>query len=177
MKTRSAAVTVVAMLTGEPIRSVHFLGICGTAMAAVAAQLKQRGLRVTGSDENVYPPMSTFLAEQGITALSPYAVANLDAVAQDAVETETDLEVRSTPPRAPETVERTSKSVPSSVAATPKQRPFSNAAFATPPCPMSSASSSSAAAPPSSSPAPTAKPPPPRCWRGPSSMPASRPVT
>jgi len=70
------------MLTAEPIRSVHFLGICGTAMAAVAALLKQRGLRVTGSDENVYPPMSTFLAEQGITALSPYAATNLDAVGQ-----------------------------------------------------------------------------------------------
>ena len=66
------------MLTSEPIRSVHFLGICGTAMAAVATQLKQRGLRVTGSDENVYPPMSTFLAGQGITAFSPYAAANLD---------------------------------------------------------------------------------------------------
>ncbi len=68
------------MFTAEPIRSVHFLGICGTAMAAVAAQLKQRGLRVTGSDENIYPPMSAFLAEQGITALSPYAAANLDTV-------------------------------------------------------------------------------------------------
>ncbi len=67
------------MLTVEPIRSVHFVGVCGTAMAAVAAQLQQRGLRVTGSDENVYPPMSTFLAGQGITAFSPYAAANLDA--------------------------------------------------------------------------------------------------
>ena len=65
MKTRAAAVTVAAMLTVEPIRSVHFVGVCGTAMAAVAAQLQQRGLRVTGSDENVYPPMSTFLAGQG----------------------------------------------------------------------------------------------------------------
>ena len=67
------------MLTVEPIRSVHFVGVCGTAMAAVAAQLQQRGLRVTGSDENVYPPMSTFLAGQGITAFAPYAAANLDA--------------------------------------------------------------------------------------------------
>jgi UDP-N-acetylmuramate: L-alanyl-gamma-D-glutamyl-meso-diaminopimelate ligase len=82
LKTPAAAVTVPAMLTAEPIRSVHFLGICGTAMAAVAAQLKQRGLRVTGSDENVYPPMSTFLAGQGITALAPYAAANLDAAGQ-----------------------------------------------------------------------------------------------
>jgi UDP-N-acetylmuramate: L-alanyl-gamma-D-glutamyl-meso-diaminopimelate ligase len=82
LKTPAATITVAPMLTAEPIRSVHFLGICGTAMAAVAAQLKQRGLRVTGSDENVYPPMSTFLAEQGITALSPYAAANLNTVGQ-----------------------------------------------------------------------------------------------
>jgi UDP-N-acetylmuramate: L-alanyl-gamma-D-glutamyl-meso-diaminopimelate ligase len=82
LKTGAAAVNVPAMLTSEPIRSVHFLGVCGTAMAAVAARLKQRGLRVTGSDENVYPPMSTFLAGQGITAFSPYAASNLDAAGQ-----------------------------------------------------------------------------------------------
>jgi len=75
-------------------------------MAGAAALLKQRGLRVTGSDQNVYPPMSTFLAEQGIPVLSPYAAANLDAVA------ETDLEVRSAAVDARENVERTSKSVP-----------------------------------------------------------------
>ncbi|MFA5194008.1 MAG: UDP-N-acetylmuramate:L-alanyl-gamma-D-glutamyl-meso-diaminopimelate ligase, partial [Verrucomicrobiia bacterium] len=80
MKTSAIVATVATMFTAEPIRSVHFLGVCGTAMAAVASQLKQRGLHVTGSDENVYPPMSTFLAEQGITALSPYAANNLDAV-------------------------------------------------------------------------------------------------
>lgn len=67
------------MLLPDQIRHVHFLGVCGTAMAAVAALLKQRGLRVTGSDQNVYPPMSTFLAEQGIAAMAPYAAANLDA--------------------------------------------------------------------------------------------------
>ncbi|MBI5396208.1 MAG: UDP-N-acetylmuramate:L-alanyl-gamma-D-glutamyl-meso-diaminopimelate ligase [Verrucomicrobia bacterium] len=99
------------MLLPGQIRHVHFLGVCGTAMAAVAALLKQRGLRVTGSDDNVYPPMSTFLAEQGITAMAPYAAANLDAVAQDAVVAETDLEVRSTSACVSETVERTSKSV------------------------------------------------------------------
>ena len=80
LKTSAIVATVATMFTAEPIRSVHFLGVCGTAMAAVASQLKQRGLHVTGSDENVYPPMSTFLAEQGITALSPYAANNLDAV-------------------------------------------------------------------------------------------------
>ena len=42
-------------------QSVHFVGICGTAMASVAVALQERGFRVTGSDQNVYPPMSTFL--------------------------------------------------------------------------------------------------------------------
>lgn len=44
----------------------HFIGICGTAMGAVAAAMKQRGYPVTGSDAKVYPPMSDFLASQGI---------------------------------------------------------------------------------------------------------------
>jgi UDP-N-acetylmuramate: L-alanyl-gamma-D-glutamyl-meso-diaminopimelate ligase len=59
------------------VRSVHFVGICGTAMASVAAALKHRGLAVTGSDQGVYPPMSTFLAEQGIEVMSGYAERNL----------------------------------------------------------------------------------------------------
>jgi UDP-N-acetylmuramate: L-alanyl-gamma-D-glutamyl-meso-diaminopimelate ligase len=46
------------------IRSVHFVGICGTAMASAAAAMQEKGIRVTGSDQNVYPPMSTFLAER-----------------------------------------------------------------------------------------------------------------
>jgi UDP-N-acetylmuramate: L-alanyl-gamma-D-glutamyl-meso-diaminopimelate ligase len=59
------------------IRSVHFIGICGTAMASVAAALKARGYNVTGSDQNVYPPMSTFLAEQQIPVISGYDEKNL----------------------------------------------------------------------------------------------------
>jgi UDP-N-acetylmuramate: L-alanyl-gamma-D-glutamyl-meso-diaminopimelate ligase len=50
---------------------VHFIGICGTAMATVAALLKQRGHDVRGSDQNVYPPMSEFLAAERITILTP----------------------------------------------------------------------------------------------------------
>lgn len=46
------------------IKSVHFTGICGTAMASTAAAMQDRGFTVTGSDQNVYPPMSTFLAEK-----------------------------------------------------------------------------------------------------------------
>ncbi|HEY9174867.1 MAG TPA: UDP-N-acetylmuramate:L-alanyl-gamma-D-glutamyl-meso-diaminopimelate ligase [Verrucomicrobiae bacterium] len=59
------------------IKSVHFVGICGTAMAATAAALKEKGLAVTGSDQNVYPPMSTFLAERGIEVMNGYAERNL----------------------------------------------------------------------------------------------------
>lgn len=58
-------------------KSVHFIGICGTAMASVAAALQERGVRVTGSDQNVYPPMSTFLTEQGIEVREGYREENL----------------------------------------------------------------------------------------------------
>ena len=56
------------------IKSIHFIGICGTAMASVAVALQERGVRVTGSDANVYPPMSTFLAERGIEVREGYRV-------------------------------------------------------------------------------------------------------
>ncbi|HWX21013.1 MAG TPA: UDP-N-acetylmuramate:L-alanyl-gamma-D-glutamyl-meso-diaminopimelate ligase [Candidatus Binatia bacterium] len=59
------------------IRSVHFVGICGTAMASVAAAMQEKGVRVTGSDQNVYPPMSTFLANRKIEVLAGYAEQNL----------------------------------------------------------------------------------------------------
>ena len=57
----------------------HFTGICGTAMGAVAAAMKQRGFTVTGSDANVYPPMSDFLRAQGITLTEGYAEENIPA--------------------------------------------------------------------------------------------------
>src|SRR2546423_2722197 len=60
------------------IRSVHFVGICGTAMASAAAAMKEKGFVVSGSDQNVYPPMSTFLAERGIPVMNGYAEKNLD---------------------------------------------------------------------------------------------------
>jgi UDP-N-acetylmuramate: L-alanyl-gamma-D-glutamyl-meso-diaminopimelate ligase len=51
---------------------IHLIGICGTAMATLAALLKSRGFDVRGSDQNVYPPMSDFLQQQGITTLQGY---------------------------------------------------------------------------------------------------------
>src|SRR5258708_24433572 len=59
----------------------HFLGIGGTLMGSVAAALKERGHVVTGSDDGVYPPMSTFLASRGIAIASPFCPANLPATA------------------------------------------------------------------------------------------------
>ncbi len=63
----------------KKFQHVHFLGICGTAMGATAAALRERGFTVTGSDENVYPPMSTFLEERGVTIASGYREENLPA--------------------------------------------------------------------------------------------------
>jgi UDP-N-acetylmuramate: L-alanyl-gamma-D-glutamyl-meso-diaminopimelate ligase len=48
------------------VHSVHLIAVCGTAMGALAAMLQEMGLAVTGSDRNVYPPMSTFLKQRGI---------------------------------------------------------------------------------------------------------------
>jgi len=53
-------------------------------MGAVAVALKERGFKVTGSDENVYPPMSTFLESKGIVLMEGYRKENIPASA-DAV--------------------------------------------------------------------------------------------
>lgn len=57
---------------------IHILGICGTFMSGVAIIAKQMGHRVTGSDESVYPPMSTQLAAQGIELMQGYDPKHLD---------------------------------------------------------------------------------------------------
>src|ERR1043166_951323 len=56
----------------------HLIGICGTAMASLAGMLQARGHKVTGSDQNVYPPMSTQLAELGIEIMQGYKAENTD---------------------------------------------------------------------------------------------------
>jgi UDP-N-acetylmuramate: L-alanyl-gamma-D-glutamyl-meso-diaminopimelate ligase len=61
----------------EPIRHIHFIGICGTAMGAVAVAMRELDFRVTGSDATVYPPMSTFLEAKGIKLLEGYRPENL----------------------------------------------------------------------------------------------------
>ncbi len=56
---------------------VHLSAIAGTAMASLAGLLRDRGHEVTGSDQDVYPPMSTQLEELGIPVRPPYAEANV----------------------------------------------------------------------------------------------------
>ena len=57
---------------------IHLIGICGTGMGALAGLLKAQGHDVRGSDADVYPPMSTQLAEQSIPVMTGFAAANLD---------------------------------------------------------------------------------------------------
>jgi len=64
--------------TRPAVSGIHFVGICGTAMASVAVLCRDLGCAVTGSDENVYPPMSTFLEARGIRILTGYRESNLD---------------------------------------------------------------------------------------------------
>ncbi|MEN8191111.1 MAG: UDP-N-acetylmuramate:L-alanyl-gamma-D-glutamyl-meso-diaminopimelate ligase [Thermodesulfobacteriota bacterium] len=62
----------------EHVHHIHIMGVCGTGMAAMAGMLKDSGFRVTGSDKNVYPPMSDFLAKAGIDVMEGYLPENLD---------------------------------------------------------------------------------------------------
>jgi UDP-N-acetylmuramate: L-alanyl-gamma-D-glutamyl-meso-diaminopimelate ligase len=68
------------MLDPCKIRRIHFIGICGTGMASLAAMLQERGYEVAGSDEAAYPPMSEFLAAKGIGILQGFRSANLQPV-------------------------------------------------------------------------------------------------
>ena len=56
---------------------LHILGICGTFMGGLALLARELGYEVSGSDANVYPPMSTQLAESGITLMEGYAAEHL----------------------------------------------------------------------------------------------------
>lgn len=57
---------------------IHLIAICGVGMASLAGLLQSQGFRVTGSDENIYPPMSSYLEDIGIKVLSGFAKEHLD---------------------------------------------------------------------------------------------------
>lgn len=61
----------------ERIETIHLIAVCGTGMGALACMLKDKGYKVTGSDQNAYPPISDFLASKGIDVTSGYDGRNL----------------------------------------------------------------------------------------------------
>jgi UDP-N-acetylmuramate: L-alanyl-gamma-D-glutamyl-meso-diaminopimelate ligase len=65
------------MLTIKDIRRIHFIGICGTGMATLAAMMKDSGLEVSGADDSAYPPMSDFLSQKGIRICKGFSADNL----------------------------------------------------------------------------------------------------
>ena len=56
----------------ETVNTVHLIAVCGTAMGALACMLKAAGYQVTGSDTNIYPPMSRFLADNGVSMMTGF---------------------------------------------------------------------------------------------------------
>lgn len=84
-------------------KRIYLIGVCGTGMGALAGLLKEKGYIVSGSDNNVYPPMSTELERQDIPIYSPYGAKNIkearpdlvvvgNAISRDHVEARTLLE-------------------------------------------------------------------------------------
>ena len=66
-------------MTSFPYRKVPFIGLAGVGMSATALLLRDIGVRVTGSDEAIYPPISDVLAAEKLTCLTPYAPGNIPA--------------------------------------------------------------------------------------------------
>jgi len=61
----------------DGVRNIHMTAICGTGMGSLACMLSDMGYRLSGSDQNVYPPMSTFLEERGIPVSLGFREANI----------------------------------------------------------------------------------------------------
>jgi UDP-N-acetylmuramate: L-alanyl-gamma-D-glutamyl-meso-diaminopimelate ligase len=59
------------------VKQIHLIAVCGSGMGALACMLKDLGYTVTGSDQKVYPPMSTFLADKNITILNGFEESHL----------------------------------------------------------------------------------------------------
>src|SRR5213082_1535069 len=66
-------------VTKSTPQKFHFIGICGTAMGSVAVALQERGFKISGSDESVYPPMSIFLEDHEIKLQQGYRAENIPA--------------------------------------------------------------------------------------------------
>lgn len=73
------------MNNSSNVKRIHLIAVCGTGMASLAGLLKERGFAVTGSDQNVYPPMSDQLAALGVDVMIGYKPENLDSAKPDLV--------------------------------------------------------------------------------------------
>lgn len=62
---------------------IHILGICGTFMGGIALLAKESGVSVSGSDENVYPPMSTLLEDQGVDIKKGFDIEHLNEISTE----------------------------------------------------------------------------------------------
>ena len=74
---KNSATETDILQMNNTMKHIHLIAICGTAMGSIAAMLKSQGYHITGSDEHVYPPMSTFLEEQGIHIYHGFDEKNL----------------------------------------------------------------------------------------------------
>ncbi|UCH23558.1 MAG: UDP-N-acetylmuramate:L-alanyl-gamma-D-glutamyl-meso-diaminopimelate ligase [Deltaproteobacteria bacterium] len=61
----------------DDVKQIHLIAVCGSGMGALACMLKDLGHIVTGSDQRVYPPMSTFLTDKNITILNGFEESHL----------------------------------------------------------------------------------------------------
>ena len=61
----------------ENVSKIHLIAVCGTGMGALACMLKNLGFEVSGSDHNIYPPMSDFLQEQGIQIMEGFKAGHI----------------------------------------------------------------------------------------------------
>ncbi|MEW6350785.1 MAG: UDP-N-acetylmuramate:L-alanyl-gamma-D-glutamyl-meso-diaminopimelate ligase [Thermodesulfobacteriota bacterium] len=77
MEKRSQSSRLDELAALVPPAHVYLMGICGTGMGSLAGMFHESGFRVTGSDSNVYPPMSDFLRDLGIQVREGYHAANL----------------------------------------------------------------------------------------------------
>ena len=58
-------------------KRIHFIGICGLGMSALAVMLKDMGAKITGSDEGIYEPASGYLKRNNIEILTPHKKENI----------------------------------------------------------------------------------------------------
>jgi len=77
---KEAALSPELNTISESVKHIHLMGICGTGMASLAGLLTSRGFHITGSDQNIYPPMSDFLASLRIPVLPGYRPENLHPI-------------------------------------------------------------------------------------------------